>query len=435
MIKVVFTHFAPHFEEIMDFLALILFGEKKYPHSPSLTLKFTTNANEIPYLPEGVNFSECLFFGIAEKLKGSLIAAGVPEDQIIDEHTGAERSADSSFRILLHRLGLENDKKLVAWADALGYKDSGQGGDNFTIYRTLSAIYCHEMERGGCDEGVAWAKELARAAFECDNFFANGKRTIEAGNFFERLVCVWVCYRYGGMGKREALKYFFFPGWQKCPAALLETLKRLGKTEDKTFSEIIRMAENSGQRSLSPLGLPRLLYALYERNGLEAAMFSVFKALDAEKKKQENFFLALEKVKDARKISLGDGQSFALLVYSNNQQINCAARYLFQEKIAVVFQEGNFPKRSVQIFSNGRTGVSLSLLYQEILAEENRREEKLGKTPGQKWHFLKGRSDILLNGSSSYPGVPSTLITSRWFEENISKLVIFPGQGEKAKAA
>ncbi|MDD5527797.1 MAG: hypothetical protein PHO56_02355 [Patescibacteria group bacterium] len=434
MIKVVFTHFAPHFEEVMAFLLFLLCGEKKFSREANVNLKYVTNANEVPGLPVGVKFSECIFLGIGKKLTKDLIAAGVPENQIIDEHEGASRDEDSSFRKLLNRLELGEDRKLAAWAKSLGCKDSGKGSDNFSVYRTLTAIYSKEMEEGGCDEGVAWAMELARAAMSRDDYFVKGGRSIIAGRFFERLACVWACYRAGFMNKRESLENFFFKGWENCSASFPQTLKRLDKAGDKTLSEIIRMVENGSQRSLSPLGLPRLLYAFYEKNGLDRTIAAACKALDAEKRKQENFFLAAEEIKTASKIPLNDGRTFALFVCSNNQQINCAARYVFEEEVGVIFQEQSFPKRSIQIFTNGQVGISLENVYLEILNEEARLEAQFRKTSRKKWHFLTGINDTLLNGSGSYPGTPESLITSRWFGENIPRLAEFKNAAQSQAA-
>ncbi|HTX86548.1 MAG TPA: hypothetical protein VMC41_00595, partial [Candidatus Nanoarchaeia archaeon] len=415
MIKRAFLHFGPHFEEVMSFLLFLIRGGEKYPHLANCELRFLPNPTEIPYLPEGMKFSECLFIGIGKELTRDLIAAGVPADQIIDEHKGTGRDEDSSFRKLIKLLGLGEDKYLSRWADALGLKDSGKGGDNFTVYRALSAIYSAERENCSCEEGFNWAMEIARASFADEKYFVKGERPQMAGRFFERLSCVWACLRSGALKKEQALDEFFFTGWQNCSANFPNTLRRLEKDTDESLFQIIRMAENGSQRSLSPLGLPRLLYAYYEKQGLEKTISAACLALDAEKRKQQNFLAALKIVEDAKQIPLNDGETFTLFVYSNNDQVNCAARHLYGEKIGVIYQEGNFPKRSVQIFTNGRTTISLESLYLEIMAEETRLEIARQKKPEKKWHYLTGNNDTLLNGSSSYPGVPSTLITSRWF--------------------
>ena len=435
MIKIVFTHFAPHLEELIAYLVFLLHQGKKFSKAADLKLQYLLNANELPGLPTGVKFSECLFLGIADKLRSQLVATAVPLEQIVDEHDGAGRNADSSFRKLLALLGLNENKFLNNWADALGFKDSGKGGDNFTFYRTLDAAYDEEKLRGGCNEGVAWALEIAQAALECDDYFVKGERAERAGNFFERLACVWACYRSKTLNKEEALDKFFFSGWQKKPASITETLKKLGKLEDGKLSQIIRMAEKTSLRSRGPLGLPRMLLAHCEKHGLERTIEAAFKAFDVERLKQKNFILAEEIVKNSKWISLSDARSFALIVDSDNPEINPAARYYFGEKVGVIIQEESHPKKSMHIFTNAITGASLSAFFQAILAEEKRLEDKFGKASVEKWHLLVGKTHIVLNGSTSYPGVPSTLIPLSWFEQNVARLVDFPQSQTQNQAA
>jgi hypothetical protein len=434
MLKVVFFHLGAHFEELMTMAAAQKYGGNKYLFASNAKLRYVTNPNELPGLPDGVNFSECLFIGMGKVITRQLIEAGVPEDQIIDEHEGSGRREDSSFRKLLGLLHLDGCQRMTRWADVLGQKDSGKGGDNFTVYRSLDAIYKKEMaEDCSCDGGVAWGMELALAALSCDDYFAKGERPQMAGRFFERLACAWACYRSGDMDERQVFENLFFEGWQKHPADFPQTLRRLGKDGDETLFQIIRMAKNGSQRSLNPLGLPRLLYALYEKQGLDRTIAAACKALDAEKRKQEKFLEALEIVSDAKQIPMNNGETNVLFAYSNNDQISCAARYKYGEKVGVVYQEEDFPKRSVQIFTNSQAGISLESFYEEILIEEARLEAAGGKMPEKKWHFLSGNNmDTLLNGSGSYPGVSSTLIASRWFEKNTPRLAEFRSVMQKA---
>ena len=434
MIKYVFTHFGPHLEEIMAYLVLLLQQGKVLPISKDIKLKYLLDASVIPFKPEGVEWSECLFLGIANKLKEKLIALGVPARQIVDEHSGSSRDADSSFRKMLKLLNFSENIFLCRWADALGYKDSGKGGDNFTFYRTLTAVYHQEKARGGCDESVAWASEISRAALQCGDYFSKGEKKVLAGKFFERLACAWLYCRAEGEKREAALDKFFSPGWETRPISFREHLEITGKKDDQRLSQIIRIVENGSQRSLGPLGLPCLLYAHYEKHNLDRTARAAFKALDAERRKQENYLQAVEIVKQAPKVYLKDKRLFALIVQSDNDQINGASRAVFGNQVALTFQECLQPKRSLHIFGNATVGASLSRLFQAILLEETRCETEISQRQqnragidiAEKWHFLEDNTHIGLNGSDSYPGTPSSKIKTSWFEDHFAELVDLP---------
>lgn len=230
----------------------------------------------------------------------------------------------------------------------------------------------------------------------------------------------------------------------ECAATLVA--KALGVEDDPALEKILNfVATNDLKGGAQPFDLAYLVKLLHCQFPSEKVIEWASTALEAKYQEQLQFLTVtkqeFERAAEVEEVQGQGGQMLKMVtVISDNEQMNKFAR--FHLGAAIIIQKHS--SGNAQIFANKRFGLNLNDIVQVIRFEEQRAKGRIvttdwevlkreGKVEGaEEWYYhLEGQ--MLLNGSLTFPDVPSTRLTLEQIKE-IIRIGVNPQAFEPSRA-
>lgn len=392
------THFNPHGDEIVSFLALRKKGGDIYPGADKAPVYFIKNGR----LPRGLT-AEAL-------LKTGMLPVGVGAGDL-DEHTMEKgvrlKPQDCAFTLTAKVLGIDQDPMLQPLLREVYHCDQYRTVWPTQLSTLIKVRYRQNPDKAGEYKKTYMVIDWATAAYNA--LWETGVQQIDVSIDPTGLSDVY---------ERLAMSQ----GWDKAPA------KSHGGKAYLATKEKIKGSETRAGKYLTELAHLRKVLQNSSFAGVDNWVASVL--IDLYKDSVE-FFETVDEINrkgDFREFQINNHQGGLTMVYveSDSQQVNNAARSKYGGYAAVVIQRNS--RGNTAIFLNNddslvrQRGLSIDALVSMVrTAEATKRRIPLAELPPFEELHVQGavlglemwfrHEDMLLNGSTTTPNVIRSLLT------------------------